>query len=132
MNFFEYLFCRLYWWNTKIIKEKDIPSFYSIIGISVFQTYTIVPLFCVLYVFIYDSFYIKDILTLSPFFIINTVMAFIDYFYFNRRQSELYKQFVKIPQQNKRRKDLLCILYIISIIIINVLFFIYFRSKNVS
>ena len=23
MNFFEYLFCRLYWWNTEKIKEKN-------------------------------------------------------------------------------------------------------------
>ena len=47
MNFFEYLFCRLYWWNTEVIKEKVTPLFYSILGLSVFHTYTIIvlPLF---------------------------------------------------------------------------------------
>lgn len=37
MNFFEYLYCRLYWWNTEVIKEKDIPVYYSIMGIAVFH-----------------------------------------------------------------------------------------------
>ena len=50
MNFFEYLFCRLYWWNTKIVKEKEMPVYYSIMGISVFHGFSVIPIFGILYV----------------------------------------------------------------------------------
>ena len=73
MNFFEYLFCRLYWWNTEIIKEKVTPLFYSILGLSVFHTYTIVPLYNIAFVLIYKTYYLEEILALSPYFIINVI-----------------------------------------------------------
>ena len=70
MNFFEYLFCRLYWWNTKIVKEKEMPVYYSIMGISVFHGFSVIPIFGILYVLIFDSFYIKDTaIGLDPFLI---------------------------------------------------------------
>jgi hypothetical protein len=74
MIFFEYLFCRLYWWNTEIIKEKNTPVFYSIAGLSVFHTYTIVPLYSIIYVLIYKTYFLEEILTLSPFVIINIIV----------------------------------------------------------
>ena len=83
MNFFEYFFCRFYWWNTEVIKEKVTPLFYSILGLSVFHTYTIVPLYCILYVLIYDSFYLEDILNLSPFVIINIIFFITDLIFFS-------------------------------------------------
>ena len=132
MNFFEYLFCRLYWWNTVVIKEEVTPLFYSILGLSVFHTYTIVPLYCILYVLIYDSFYLEDILNLSPFVIINIIFFITDLIFFRNKQRVLYKQFKKIPKQEKKRKDVLCIIYIVSIIIVNVLIANYFRSKNMT
>ena len=132
MNFFEYLFCRLYWWNTVVIKEEVTPLFYSILGLSVFHTYTIVPLYCILYVLIYDSFYLEDILNLSPFVIINIIFFIIDLIFFRNKQRVLYKQFIKIPKQEKKRKDVLCIVYITSIIVVNTFFLLYFRSKNLG
>ncbi len=132
MNFFEYLFCRLYWWNTVVIKEKVTPLFYSILGLSVFHTYTIVPLYCILYVLIYDSFYLEDILNLSPFVIINIIFFIIDLIFFRNKQRVLYKRFKEISKQEKKRKDVLCIVYITSIIVVNTFFLLYFRSKNLG
>ena len=133
MNFFEYLFCRLYWWNTEIIKEKDIPVFYSIVGLAVFHGFSIIPIFGFLYVLIYNSYYIDEsFLGMSPFLIIVIVALVINFLYFGKKQSVLYKQFKKIPKQKKKRKDILCIIYIASIIIVNTFTFIYFRSKNVG
>ena len=132
MNFFEYLFCRLYWWNTVVIKEEVTPLFYSILGLSVFHTYTIVPLYCILYVLIYDSFYLEDILNLSPFVIINIIFFITDLIFFRNKQRVLYKQFKKISKQEKKRKDVLCIVYITSIIVVNTFFLLYFRSKNLG
>ena len=58
MNFFEYLFCRLYWWNTEVIKERSTPVFRSIVGLAVFHGFSAIPIFGVLYVLIYNSYYI--------------------------------------------------------------------------
>jgi len=130
MNFFEYLLCRLYWWNTEIIKEKVTPLFYSILGLSVFHTYTIVPLYNIAFVLIYKTYYLEEILALSPYFIINIIFFIIDLIYFRNKQPILYKQFKKIPKQKKTRMDVWCIIYIVSIIVVNTLFMFYFRSKN--
>ena len=131
MNFFEYLFCRLYWWNTEIVKEKEIPVYYSIMGISVFHGFSILPIFDVLYVWIFDSYYIENILFgLDTYLVIGVIVLEIDFLYFRNKQTVLYKQFKKIPKQKKKRMDILCIIYIVSIIVVNTLFTIYFRSKN--
>ena len=130
MNFFEYLFCRLYWWNTVVIKEEVTPLFYSILGLSVFHTYTIVPLYCILYVLIYDSFYLEDILNLSPFVIINIIFFITDLIFFRNKQRVLYNRFKAFSKQEKKRKDVLCIIYIAGIIIVNICIMTYFRSKN--
>ena len=131
MNFFEYLFCRLYWWNTKIVKEKEMPVYYSIMGISVFHGFSVIPIFDVLYLWIFNSYHIeKFIFGLNPYLTIGVVALGIDFFYFRNKQPILYKQFKKIPKQKKKRMDVLCIIYIVSIIVVNTLFTIYFRSKN--
>ena len=131
MNFFEYLFCRLYWWNTKIVKEKEMPVYYSIMGISVFHGFSILPVFDVLYVWIFDSYYIENIFFgLDTYLVIGVIVLAIDFLYFRNKQPILHKQFKKIPKQKKKRMDVLCIIYIASIIVVNTLFTIYFRSKN--
>jgi hypothetical protein len=133
MNFFEYLFCRIYWWNTQIIKEKDIPIVYSITGLSVFQGFSIIPFYNVIYICIYKSFYIKDILNISPYLLIGIIVLTIDYLYFKKpRYIILLKKFNKIPKAQKKKKDILCIIYIAILIIVNVWFTIYIRSYNVS
>ena len=131
MNFFEYLFCRLYWWNTKIVKEKEMPVYYSIMGISVFHGFSILPVFDILYVWIFDSYYIENIFFgLDTYLVIGVIVLAIDFLYFRNKQPILYKQFKKIPKQKKKRKDVLCIIYIAGIIVVNTLFMFYFRSKN--
>jgi hypothetical protein len=133
MNFFEYLFCRLYWWNTQIIKEKVTPTSYSISGLALFHTLTIIPIYSVFYVLLLKSFYIKDILGINPFLIIAIIVFILNYFYFRKpRYTILLKKFNQIPKEQKKKKDILCIVYIATIIVVNVLFFIYFRSKNLS
>ena len=133
MNFFEYLFCRLYWWNTKIVKEKEMPVYYSIMGISVFHGFSVIPIFDVLYLWIFNSYHIeKFIFGLNPYLTIGVIAIVIDFLYFRNKQTVLYKQFKKIPKQKKKRMDVLCIIYIASIIVVNTLFMFYFRSKNLG
>ncbi len=133
MNFFEYLFCRLYWWNTKIIKEKVTPTSYSISGLAMFHTLSIIPAYSFLYVLLFKSFYIKDILGINPFLIIGIISFILNYLYFRKQKyTVLLKKFEKIPKEKKKKRDILCIVYIISIIVINVICFNYFRSKNLG
>ena len=133
MNFFEYLFCRLYWWNTKIVKEKEMPVYYSIMGISVFHGFSVIPIFGILYVLIYNSYYIdKTFLGMSPFLFFVLIAMIINFLYFRKKQRVLYKQFIKIPKQEQKRQDVLCIIYIAGIIVVNTFFVAYFRSKNLG
>ena len=133
MNFFEYIFCRLYWWNTQIIKEKVTPTSYSISGLAMFHTLSVFPIFDIIYVFLFRSFHIEKILGIHPFFIIAVIIFILNYLYFRKKKcTALLKQFEKIPKEQKRKKDILCIVYIATIIIVNVLFTIYFRKQNLA
>jgi hypothetical protein len=116
-----------------IIKEKDVPIFYSISGLSMFHTLSIIPLYGVMYVVLFKSFYIKDIVGINPFFIIAIITFIINYFYFKKaKYTILFKKFEQISNEQKKKKDILCIIYIVSIIIVHILFFIYFRAQNLK
>ena len=136
MNFFEYLFCRLYWWYTQIIKEKDVPFSYSIIGLSVFQTYSIFPLYAVIYLLLFNSYrvgYLFDNVNINICLLFNVIMIVVDLIYLKKPKYKLLlKTFDKIPKAKKKKMDICCIVYIIAIIVINVLITIWFRSHNVS
>jgi len=133
MNFFEYLFCRLYWWNTKIIKEDVVPIYYSRLGLAVFQGFTIIPFYAIFNVLLFGSFHIKKILEINPFIIIIAIAFVVNVLYFSKsRSTVLLKKFEKIPKEKKKRTDILCIIYIVTIIVVNVLFVAYFRGKNLG
>lgn len=133
MNFFEYLFCRLYWWNTQIIKENVVPVYYSALGLSGFQMLSMIPLYDIVYIYVYKSFYIQDILGINPYLIIVALFLVINLLYFQKSKYEvLFKIFSKIPQKKKKKKDIWCIVYIVMLIIINVLFTAYIRRQNMA
>jgi ABC-type Fe3+ transport system permease subunit len=135
MNFFEYLFCRLYWWNTQIIKEDIVPIFYSIIGLSAFQTYTIFPLYAMIYSLCFHSYHVGYILgrNVNICLVITTIVVIINFIYFKKQKYKiLQKKFNKIPKEQKRKKDILCIVYIVTIVVVNIFFVVYFRAHNVS
>ncbi len=133
MKFFDYLFCRLYWWFTVIIKEKDIPIGSSVIGLSNFQCFTIFPIYIITCSLIYHSYSIKNILGINPFFVIIGIFILINYFHFNKtRYKKLLSTFNKMSPKEKKKKDIFCIVYIVSIIVVNTLLMIYFRSKNLQ
>ena len=70
---------------------------------------------------------------INPFLIIAVIVFTLNYIYFKKyRRTALLKQFEKIPKEQKRKKDILCIVYISAIIVINVIFFIYFRKQNLA
>lgn len=132
MNFFEYLFCRLYWWNTHIIKENIVPIFYATIGLTVFQSFSLIPLYDYIYVYLYKSFNIRDVWGIRPYYIICTSVLLINYIYFRRaRYTVLFQKFKGFPEKEKKKRDIYCVIYIILIFIVNILTSIYFRQHTV-
>ncbi len=126
MNFFEYLFCRLTWFKLKVTKVKD-DTFRVVMVLSVLQTLSIMPLVFLLISLIDDLYYSELILALNPFFIICIIIAIINYRSFKKKQKRLLRQFNKIPMQEKKIKDVFCIVYIIASLIILPLFIPYFK-----
>ena len=128
--FFEYLFCRHYWWFSQVVLERKYidPVFHSILAMSVIHGWCIIPIYNLFYLFLYKSYYIDNILGINSYLFIGVIVTLIDFIYFNRkRRTALWEQFKKIPKKEKRRKDI-----IIIIIIINVSITILFRSQNLK
>ena len=126
MNFFEYLFCRLTWFKLKVTKVKD-DTFRVVMVLSVLQTLSVMPLVFLLISLIDDLYYSELILALNPFFIICIIIAIINYRSFKKKQKRLLRQFNKIPTQEKKIKDVFCIVYIIASLIILPLLILYFK-----
>jgi hypothetical protein len=59
--FFDHLTFRIYWWNTRIVKETDVPIFATILGVSVLQSLNISSLF-----FAIDAYLLNGSVKLSP------------------------------------------------------------------
>ena len=98
-----------------------------------FHTLSIIPIYSTLYVLLFKSFYINKILGINPFLIIAVISFVLNSLYFSKpKYTVLLKKFDKIPKEQKKKKDILCIVYIASIIVVDVIFFIYFRSKNLG
>jgi len=112
MIFFEYLFCRLHWISTEIVKEKDTPRAASIFGLSAYQGFTIVPLYDITYVFLFKSHYIEDVLGINPYLIIGVIVLVINIFYFNYKSkyAVLLEKFKNMPIRKRKKRDILCII----------------------
>lgn len=130
MKFFDYIYCRLYWWNTKIIKEKE-ASFYSIVGLSVFQCFGIILVVDICGISIWDSMYIDTILSIKHLYLIlGIIVLLIDFVFYNKKKrNELCETFINIAVKKKKKLDILCIFYIAIIVIVNILISNYMRLK---
>ena len=131
MNFFDYMYCRLYWWNTKIIKEKETPTFYSIVGLSVFQSFGIIPIIDICGIFIGNSTYINAVLSISHFYLVlGIIVLIVDLIYYNKKKrKKLYTTFANLTVDKKKKLDILCLSYILIIIVSNILLSIYMRFR---
>ena len=135
--FFEYLFCRHYWWFSQIALDRKYidPTFHSILAMSVIHGWCIIPIYNLFYLFLYKSYYVDNIfgVKVNPYLFIGIIVTLIDFIYFNRkRRTVLWEQFKKMSKKEKRRKDIIVIVIVIIIIIINVSITVLFRSQNLK
>ena len=115
MNLFDYMYCRLYWWNTKMLKEKETPSV-DACGI-----------------FVWGSTYVNAILSVSHLYLIlGLIILVVDSIYYDKeRRKRLYLKFINLIVDKKKKLDVFCFLYIIIIVVLNVLLSNYMRLKYV-
>lgn len=112
-SFFNHLFYRVYWWNTEIVKENDIPIFSTILGVSAVHLFNILTtLFLILYYVILDIHFINK----TVYVIISILIVLFNYLYFIR--SNRYKIILKghknnISRKSIRNKDIGIIIYIV-------------------
>ncbi len=115
MMFFDYFFYRNYWWDIKIIKNKDYPIFASIVGVSFFQVMNVFFIKSFIQFQLLDR---KDVLDNEQNLLGIIIVAIIlvaNYIYFNK--SKRYKNIInKYRLWNSNRKyiyDILSVFYII-------------------
>ena len=97
MKIFEYLFFILYKWNIEFVKEKDVPIFYSILGVSIFQTLNIIAIYNYFHLYVFEfSKKIKD----NTFLIIGGIIFIVFYLYFHSNKkyitilNNIYKSYL--------------------------------------
>ena len=129
MSFFEYLFCRLYWWK----EEKDVDIWRSTLVLSLLQSMNIIPLYSIFYAFLFKSYYIKDVLGVNPLLIIGVIVLIINILHFRkRRYTALFKKLKKIPKEKRKRMDIYCIIYVLTTLVVLFLLMSYFGNKNLG
>lgn len=106
-----HLFYRIYWWNVRIVKEKNFPLFSALLGISIFHILNFSSIIFALYIFVIGDIqlYPKWLHILLMFLILTA-----DYFLFVHNGH--YKKLISrnIVSDNKLHKfDYLLILYML-------------------
>lgn len=110
MNFFDYLFYRMKWWNTKVVLDFS-PFLSAIIIMAVFQGFNILfTLNVIKYNWGYRINFIDKYFLLLPvlFFILNL-------FYYRSpiKQANIEKRVLGLSQRGIKRYDILVVLYLV-------------------
>ena len=116
--FFDYLFYKMYCWNTKIIKQNDSSFFYMIVRVSAFYilNYTTI----LLGIFLFSR---QNILSYSKWIQI-CVMSFIVcfcYYLFRRKGNEIIAYCEKLNSKKVKKLNFLVSLYMVGTIIFHTL-----------
>jgi len=131
MNFFNYLFYRLYWLQTSILKEKDVPLFFAVLELSVLQGLNII------FIIEFFLFYILGLsfqLNKEIYIIIGLITFIIDFIYYKRknRYRKIFKYFDQIEKKNKFIKDIFILIYVILTFILMIWLASEIREININ
>ena len=112
LKFSNHLFYRIYWWNVRIVKDKDFPLFSALLGISVFHIMNFSAVIFAFYIFILEDVQLyPDWLHILSMFLILTA----DYFLFIHNGH--YKKLISkeyLVDKKVQKLDWMIILYIFS------------------
>lgn len=109
---FDHLFYPIYWWNQNVVKERSLPVFSSLLGVSVFKVLNISTL-----IFSFLLLYTKDIKDYPKWLYVLMMLAVLitNYFIYihKRRYKEIIEESKNQGKQKLRRKDIILVIYII-------------------
>jgi hypothetical protein len=117
---FYHLFYRVYWWNIKVIKEKDFPVLSAYLFVSGLMSINVISLLSILLVFI-----IKDPQAApiwNPWIII--LITFLpNYFFFihKKKYKDIIDNSQNLDKVEKRKRDIAILIYILLTFIILIL-----------
>jgi len=111
-KFFNHLFYRIHWWNVKIVKDKDLPIFSTLMGFSVFIIINLSTIIFAFYIFIWKN--PLDYPKIVHFIIMVSVVV-INYLIFihNRKYIQILEMAKSVEKKRIHLNDKLTILYII-------------------
>lgn len=109
MKFFNYLFYRMYWWNTKVVLDFS-PVFSAILGISVIQGLNLVFILELLSIGKWS--FAENVLN-NYLIVAGIIPLLFNLFYYlkNKRHLEIINKYKNIPVKEKRKKDYICFAY---------------------
>lgn len=112
MKLLNYVFYRMYWWNTKIVKDFT-PFLSALIIVSVLQGFNLIFIFEIIAFYIFKT---TSYFSTKYFLFIGTLTFILDFFYykFKNRYLEIVKECSNISKKNKQIYDVLVIVYVIA------------------
>ncbi len=106
----DHLFYRMYWWNTNIVKEKDLTLFSALLGVATFHVINFSTL-----IFCYFVFVAKDVTTYPKWahILLMITILIVDYIYFihNCRYKKIVEDNFKSSRSELKRNDFYIIIY---------------------
>ncbi len=127
MNFFDYLFYKMKWWNTKVVLDFS-PLFSTIIIMSVFQGFNI--LFVLKFIKYYWGYGVNFI---DRNYLLLPVLFFIwNYFYYRSpiKQANIKEWVLSISQRVKQVYNILVVLYFTLSLILLIWIVYLIRQQN--
>ena len=110
MSFFNYLFNRMKWWNTKVVLDFS-PFFSAIIILAVFQMFNILFVLNTVHYYLGVSISIVD-----RYYLLLPVLLFLWNFFYYRlpsRQAKIDAWVMSMPSKRKRLYNLFVVLYFV-------------------
>ena len=111
LRFSNHLFYRIYWWNVRIVKEKDLPIFSALLGISILHILNVSAV-----IFAFYTFVLKDVQLYPKWLhiLIMFLILAIDYFLFvhNGRYKTIISK-IDVSDKRFQKLDFAIILYLI-------------------
>lgn len=112
VGLFKYLFYRVYWWNTSIIKNESYPLFGAVVGVSFFQVFNIMFVSdFILYIFLERRDLVVQQDRIIGIIIVTIVLA-LNGFYFHKKYATIIEKAKKLEASNKRLMDVFVLIYI--------------------
>lgn len=128
MKFFDYLFYKMKWWNTKVVTDFS-PFYSSIIILAVFQGFNVLT---VVNFIKYNWNY--NIILIDKYFLLLPIVFFIfNYFYYRSpvKQANIDKWILTLTKKTKIINNICVILYLIVSIVLLIWIGYNIRQQNI-